>query len=294
MEAVKALLPLATQASLFLLVLALGLRATPADAGYVFARPWLLLRSVVAISVVVPLYAVLLVSVVSLTPAIGVAILLMAVSPLPPLVPAKQLGAGEHVSYVCGMLAAISLLSVILVPATVAAVAFAFASDAAITPMAMARLVLNSVVLPLGIGIALNSLVPRHAARAAVVLSRLANILLFIVIVPVLLRAAPVIWSLVGNGTLLAIASVTIVGLAAGHILGGPEAGHRTALALASSTRHPGIALMIGRVNSAEPGVAAAVLLFVLVGLVISIPYQRWRKRQVLASAGTLAAHASR
>jgi BASS family bile acid:Na+ symporter len=192
------------------------------------------------------------------------------------------------------MLAAISLLSVIIVPATVKLVAFMFASDASITPMAMARLALNGVVLPLGIGIALNGIVPRHAERAAVMVSRMANILLAIVIMPVMLRAAPAIWSLVGNGTLFAIASVTIVGLAAGHLLGGPAPEDRTALALASSTRHPGIALMIGRVNSADPAVAAAVLLFVLVGLIASIPYLKWRKRQVVTAAGALAAHASR
>jgi BASS family bile acid:Na+ symporter len=51
--------------------------------------------------------------------------------------------------------------------------------------------------------------------------------------------------SLVGNGTILALGAFTLAGLAAGHLLGGPNRDDCTVLALATASRHPGVALAI-------------------------------------------------
>jgi BASS family bile acid:Na+ symporter len=86
--------------------------------------------------------------------------------------------------------------------------------------------------------------------------------------------------SLVGDGTLLATAAVVVAGLLAGHWLGGPDPDDRTALAIASSMRHPGVALTIARLNfPEEPLVPAAVLLFLLMNVVVTLPYGLWRRR---------------
>ena len=50
-------------------------------------------------------------------------------------------------------------------------------------------------------------------------------------------------------------------------------------LAIASSVRHPGIAMMLANANFVDKRVTAAVLLFLLVGLVVGIPYKQWIKR---------------
>jgi hypothetical protein len=46
---------------------------------------------------------------------------------------------------------------------------------------------------------------------------------------PILIFAMPLIVGLIGNGTLAAIAAFTLVGLTAGHLLGGPSPEYRTA-----------------------------------------------------------------
>jgi len=73
------------------------------------------------------------------------------------------------------------------------------------------------------------------------------------------------------------------VGLAAGHLLG-PDPGDRAALALSTATRHPSIALLIAGGNAAEPAVKAAILLFVILGLLASALYQRWFKHRSQAA----------
>jgi BASS family bile acid:Na+ symporter len=78
----------------------------------------------------------------------------------------------------------------------------------------------------------------------------------------------------------LAILLFIGIGLAAGHLLGGPDDGNRTALALATATRHPGVAIaVVHAVAPAEKDVAAVVFLYLLVGVAASIPYMKWRQR---------------
>jgi bile acid:Na+ symporter, BASS family len=92
--------------------------------------------------------------------------------------------------------------------------------------------------------------------------------------------------SLVGDGTVLAIAAVVVTGLLAGHWLGGPDPDDRTALAIAASMRHPGVALTIARLNfPEEPLVPAAVFLFLLVNVIVTLPYGAWRRRMHIKRA---------
>ena len=99
-------------------------------------------------------------------------------------------------------------------------------------------------------------------------------------VLPILFAAKSAIWALVGNGTLLAIAAFVVVGLAVGHWLGGPDPQSGTALALATAARHPAMALTIATTNFPDqPAVAPAILIYLIFGTVIAIPYLKWRER---------------
>lgn len=278
MEAVKESLPLVLQGSVLLLVFALGLTSMMADATYLFRRPGLLLRSVAAIDVAVPLAAALLVSLLPLAPPVRLAIVLMAVSPLPPMVPGKQLRMGATTAYVCGLYVAVSLLAIAIVPLTMVILSAVFPRDAWIAPAAVARVVFVSVLLPLAAGMAIRRLSPGFAERAAPVVPKLASLLLLAGLVLILISAWPAVRDLLGNGAVLAIAGVVGTGLLAGHLLGGPDPEVRTALAVASATRHPGMALLIARSSFPSEQAAPAVLLFLVVGLIAALPYQVWRR----------------
>jgi BASS family bile acid:Na+ symporter len=76
-------------------------------------------------------------------------------------------------------------------------------------------------------------------------------------------------------------------GLATGHLLGGPDPSRRRALASATMTRHPGIAILLA--GMAEPDrladVSAAILLVLLTGKPIFNLYARRMERIHGASA---------
>jgi BASS family bile acid:Na+ symporter len=65
-------------------------------------------------------------------------------------------------------------------------------------------------------------------------------------------------------------------------------ADNRTVLALATGTRHPGVALAIAATTLPnEKAVLAVVLWHLVVGGIVSAPYARWRSRQHANVVGT-------
>ena len=86
---------------------------------------------------------------------------------------------------------------------------------------------------------------------------------------------------LIGNGTLLAMLVFCLTGLGVGHLLGGRVPSDRATLAMSTAARHPGVAMAIARVNFPEHTlVLPAVLLYMLLNLLVSLPYIRWAARQ--------------
>jgi BASS family bile acid:Na+ symporter len=270
----------AIRASLLLVVFALGLRATVADATYVLRQPALILRGFLAMGVIVPAAAAALAALFDLHPAVEIAMLAMAVGPVPPILPGKQLKLGGRESYVYGLLVAASLAAIVVVPVAIEVLGRAFQREAHAGPGFVASVVGITVLLPLAAGLAVRSVAPRLAERLSPWASRIGHALLAIGLLVVVAAAWRDVVSLVGNGTVLVIAAVVAVGLAAGHWLGGPDPDDRTALAIAASMRHPGVALAIARLNFPEEQlVPAAVLLFAVVDVVVTLPYGIWRRR---------------
>src|SRR5262245_62121919 len=109
----------AINVSMFTIVLALGLTATIQDATYLFRKPGLLFRSILAMNVIMALFAIVAALLFDLHRAVKIAIVALAVSPVPPLLPTKQLKAGGSESYTIGLLVAASVLAIVLVPLTV-------------------------------------------------------------------------------------------------------------------------------------------------------------------------------
>ena len=283
MELLNDILPIALRGSLLLLVLAVGLDATVQEAAYVLKRPNVLLRSTLAIAVIVPAFAALVVAALPLDRAVKIGIVLMAVSPLPPFMPGKDIRLGGRRRYVYGLLVAVSMLAVILVPATVTILSRMFGEAVSIGPGPVLRLMLVSLLIPLAVGMLIHRVVPQAAERAAPIVNKIATVLLLIAVLPVFFGVLPMMLHLIGTGTVVSIAVVVVASLVTGHLLGGPEPQDRAALAIACTTRHPGVALLIAQANFTEPAIKAVILLFVIVGVLVGLPYQVWYKRHKVA-----------
>lgn len=274
------LIPLGLGVSMGLIVFVLGLHASVQDATYLLRRPGLLVRSLLSMNVIMLVFAALVAALFDLHPAIKIAIVGLAVSPVPPFLPTKQTKAGGTASYVVGLLITTSVFAIVFVPAAVELVGRIFGITAHVPAGRVVPVVLITVILPLILGVVVRRFAPGSPARLSRPVLIFAIVLLVAAFVPALVRIWPSLIAMIGNGTLAILALFTLVGAAVGHLLGGPDPDDRTVLALAAGTRHPGVALVIARAVFPEENMVLAVLLWhLIVGAIVSIPYVRWRKR---------------
>jgi BASS family bile acid:Na+ symporter len=99
-------------------------------------------------------------------------------------------------------------------------------------------------------------------------------------VVVLLIVTGRAILGVIGQGTLVVTVAVVAFGLLVGHLLGGPDPGHRGALASATVLRHPAIALLLasGAFPERESTVIGTVLFYLLASMLLSFFYERWRK----------------
>ena len=276
-----AIILLTLKASIILSVFAIGLKATFADATFLFRRPGHLLRALLSMNVLMPLVALALGAPFDLHPAVKIALVVISVSPIPPILPNKALKAGGKEDYTIGLLVATAALSIIFIPITME-----IFEKITVVPLSMgagpvAVLVLTTILAPLIVGIAVRSIAHTIADRVAKPIAVLAFVLLALSALPVLIGAGRAVFSVIGDGTILSLAGFALIGFIIGHLLGGPEPDNRPVLALATASRHPAVALAIAHANFPEQKLAgAAVFLYLILSGILSALYLSWVKRQ--------------
>src|SRR6516162_4386836 len=137
--------------------------------------------------------------------------------------------------------------------------------------------------LPLSLGMVWGHFFTTQAEWAEPKLRKLGGVLLAVLLILALID----IWEVVlgaGQRVTLAIVVVTAVALAVGHLIGGPEPATRTATAISSAARNPGLALLVVTLNGAPSAITATVLAYFVIAALTLIPYIAWRRR-----AGTTA-----
>jgi BASS family bile acid:Na+ symporter len=221
--------------------------------------------------------------------AIKIGIVIMAVSPLAPLVTGKMAKAGVDTSFAVGLYVALIFFAVIIVPATVALLSALYPPDASISVPSVIGIVVKSVLAPLALGLVVGTIAPAFSRPLAKWFTLVGNVGLILILMPILFVHFTDIVALVGDGAILAIAAAVSGGIVAGHWLGGPTQQGRTAIALAASMRHPGIALLITRQNFTDPQLVPAIELFLLISIALSSLYLLWLKKRT----GAVQSHAA-
>ena len=280
------------QVSIFLIVFSLGLEETWQSATSLFRRPAMLARSVLAVNVIMPVFAAIVAGLFDLSPAVKIALIFLAVSPLPPILPQRQLKLGGRVEYVHGLLTALAVLAIVIEPLAVEILGKVFGREVHVGPFFVAKIVARTILLPVGLGILVHRWAPGFAQKFGVRIGRLGNVLLLVSAIPLLIIAWRPMLQLIGRGDVLAMIAFTVVGVAVGHWLGGPVPHERRVLALATASHHPGLAIAIAVANFPAQRllVAAAVILFLIVNAVVLLPYNAWCKRRMKREADADAA----
>jgi bile acid:Na+ symporter, BASS family len=276
-----AVLLVALMASIALTVFALGLHATVTDATSLVRQPGKLTRSLLVMTVLMPLIAVALVSALDLRPAVKIALATLSLAPVPPFWPRKSLKAGGAASVTMGLLVVTTIVSIVSIPLSVEVFEHVFGMHLRESTSTIARIVSLTILLPLAGGMAVRHVAPSLARRVATGVALLGTVLLIAPLIPLVIRMWADFTQFLGDGTFVAMVAFVTAGLMLGHALGGPVRGDRPVLALAAMSRHPGIAIAIAHGNfPSERLVPAAILLYVLISGVATLPYLKRVQRR--------------
>ncbi len=277
---------LVIKASIVTIVFALGLNARPSDLTYLFRHPALMAKSLLAMIVIMPVAAVLLIKGMGLHGPVAILLVTLSLAPVPPILPRKQIKTGGDSAYAIGLLATVGLVSIVWIPLALELIQRLSGVPLDMPAAKVAPVVAMTVLGPLAAGILVAALVPGPAGKAQPWVAKLGMLLLVVGALAILVSQWKGMAHLVGNGTLIAFIAFVFIGQAVGHLLGGPDPNDRTVLAMAASSRHPGIAFAIAHLNFPhEKALVAAVLLFLVVNMIASIPYMTWRKKAGAADA---------
>jgi BASS family bile acid:Na+ symporter len=112
------MLLLLLKTSIATLILAIGMTAVTDDIVYLWRRPVLLVKSIIAMYVVMPAVAVLVARVLDLPERTELALVILAICAGAPLLPKKLIKFGGDPSYVFSLIVNTSLLAIVTVPAS--------------------------------------------------------------------------------------------------------------------------------------------------------------------------------
>ena len=271
-----AYLLLALKASIALLIFALGLGSRLRDFSYLTQRPAVMLRSLLAMYVVVPLLALAAVRLLRLPAGIEIALLVLAISAGAPLVPRKLMRLGNE-EYVFSLVVISSLLAIVTVPVWLTVLEPQFPRLEAGDPGTVAIVLGKSFLLPLLLGMAGRWLLRGASDRVSDALLNAVGVVFSACALTLLATHWQLIAAIVG-WPLLALGGFTLAALGVGHLMGGPDPNDRTALAVTCATRHVGVAMVIA---AATPGPRTVVLIvaYMLASALVIIPYMKWRGR---------------
>lgn len=265
-------------ATVFTVMFTVGLGIVLGELKWIWQRPAPMVRGLFAVLIAVPALALVISRALELPRLSEIGLVLMAIAPGAPVALRRSLEAGGHRAFAPSLQIGVAVLAVVSMPLSIAALNHLYGGHASISPWDVARQVCVAQLLPLALGMAARKAGASFAVRIEPRLRRLSTMLLVAALVLVLIDA----WGTVleaGPRVLAAVALTIAAALAAGHWLGGPEPAMRTAVAISSAARNPGLALLVATVNHAPPAVTATILAYLVVAVFGIVPYVFWRRR---------------
>ena len=263
-----------------LLVVAIGIRTRLENPLLLLRKPALALRAMLAMYVALPAFVLVLVWLLPLQEGVGAALLGFAVSPVLPPWAKQGTALGGQTDYVIGLQVLSTGVALLIVPLMIWIVCLVFGVETILDPLAVELVLLVTVAVPLALGMGLARFCPDAAPRLAALADRVGGVVVLLGAVILLVAHGRAILGVIGQGTLVVIVAVVAFGLLAGHLLGGPDPGNRGALASATVSRHPAIALLLaaGALPEHEAAATGTVLIYLLTAILLAIPYKRWLK----------------
>ena len=279
-EIILSILKIIAPLSVALIVFAQGLKISSGEVmNYFKERPWLIVRSLIAVLILVPVVALAIILI--LKPPIEVAValaILVSCPPAPLMIKATpNLGKGSA-AFMASLHLSLAVLALITVPTILYLISIPLGFHADVNLVKMMMILAKTILIPVILGMVIRSYFPAFADKASPILDKVGTIGLLLLVIVVLVKFFPALLKM-DLWSYLVIAVVSAAALAIGHFLGPKDPHERTSLAIESGVRHPALALTIG-VSNYTAAIALPILVpCVLVFIIIAMLYMVLRKK---------------
>ena len=231
----------------------------------------LVMLSLVANFVAMPLVALALARLLRLDESMGIGLLLLGAAAGAPFLPKLTQIAKGNLAFAVGLMVLLMVITVGYLPIALPMLL----PGVSVNPVQIARSLVLLMLLPLGIALALNAKSPAVAARAKPFFDRVSNISLIALITLLSVANIRSVLAVFGTGGIFAGLVFLAAGYVVGWALGGPSHDTRPVLGLGTAQRNIAAALVVANQSFDDPDVVVMVVVVAIVGLLTLMPLSR-------------------
>ena len=272
-DLISTLASLFTTAFVVTSMFSFGLRLTLSEIIEPLRDVRLLLTTLAANFVIVPLTALLLANLLGLEQDLRVGLILISVVAGAPLVPKLAQIAKANISFAVASTALLVVATVIYLPLVLPLLLPGVRLDT----MSIVRPLGIQIILPLVLGLIVDYISKDEADVLLPVLGQIANVSLTLMLVLMLGGNVGNVLGLIGTGSILAAILLFAVAMAAGYFLGGADAGTRRTLSMATGQRNLAAAFVVAAGTFPD---RPAILVFLaaagLIAMIMMMPIAGW------------------
>ena len=265
--------------SVFLLKFGIGLSIAPGDLRFIRERPGLMLKSLAAVTVLVPIAVLAIVLLVQPPPRFAIGLAILAASPAAPMIVGKVKKSGGSAGYAASLQLVVTLLAVISTPLVLEFLSWALHFKAEVDPLRVAWQVFITIFLPIGLGVMVGAKLPRLGGLGTW-LVKIATFIFLAILLLILTQTAGAFLHM-DLRSYLSIVLTVLAALAIGHLLAPKEPEMKTTLALETAMRNPALALLIGALNFPQTKPLPILIPCVVISVLIVTIYAKWQGRKM-------------
>jgi BASS family bile acid:Na+ symporter len=256
-------------------MLAMGLGLTIGEIVAPLRNGRLVVLSLLANFVLMPLGAVALAKSLRLDEPLGVGLLLLGSAAGAPFLPKLAQMAKGNLAFAVGSMVLLMVVTVGYLPLVLPLLL----PGISVNPAKIARSLFLLMLLPLAGALAVKARFAVAAARTKPVLDQLSSLSLILLAVLITVANVNNVLSVFGTRGILAGLLFIAIGLGMGWLLGGSDTGTRRVVALGTAQRNMAAALVVGSQSFSDPKVVVMVVVVAIVGLLVLIPLSRMLAR---------------
>jgi BASS family bile acid:Na+ symporter len=247
-------------------MLAMGLSLTVKQIMDPLRNVRLVLLALLANFVLVPALAYLITVVIPLDEGLATGLIIASAAAGAPFLPKLVQLAKGNAAFSVGLMTLLMVATVIYLPIMLPILL----PGASVNPMDIAKSLIFSMLLPLGIGLFIKARYEETANHLQPQMSQISSLAIVVMLVTILVLQFSTIIGTIGTGGLLAALIFLLGALAIGLLLGGKEASMRSVMGLGTAQRNLSAAMLVSAQNfSDDPNVLVMVMLVGILGLVM-------------------------